>query len=633
MLSYDEKQFFAPAPESSPKPSFFGGAVPRSIPERVEDTSRLLRDTLDRLMRFEGYIKEKYDNLMASMTQDNVTFKQLMEDGCKDFIATVQAEVNLFESNIQATLGLFENATNSQIAEHLERIKAAEMFMRDNLQATLDALLHSMEEEGSLSGVIESDLFKNVKTFGAKGDGATDDTEAIKKAIAALPNGGTVYFPSGVYCVSADIDVTSYITLVGDYRTSIIERLPNALEDYAIFKVTGATGVVFRDLVIQGDKLLHTGSAGEWGMGISFLSAKDCTIDHCIIYDAWGDGVYIGSQSVDEPCSYINILNSSIHSNRRNGVSVINADHLVIDNCGIENNMGTAPEYGVCFECNNAKESVKNAIVSNCRFSDNKYGIGISDSSSVYEVTVDGCVFGSNNGVYVCRTQVDDIGGYFNIQNSIFNSKNGFIFDAKTPAGMPVLIDGCKFFCEAIPIRIGDSNMNLDVVLGGITVNNCSFIRWGNDYYPVMIRSGVHANASYDAISIDGTVLPNTHSMIFASAQTTGNIRLSDRTVPEKNFASDIIMNAAGSIFTHANMNVSSGDKTVMLAETFPYGVDVHFRVTGSNAHKVNFTCENGIFAQVSDSATSVSISGIYSGVTIRHEAPNRWSYRKESNN
>lgn len=39
----------------------------------------------------------------------------------------------------------------------------------------------------------------NVKDFGAKGDGETDDTHFIQCAINACPKGGRVYIPAGVY--------------------------------------------------------------------------------------------------------------------------------------------------------------------------------------------------------------------------------------------------------------------------------------------------------------------------------------------------------------------------------------------------------------------------------------------------
>ncbi|MGA8599412.1 MAG: glycosyl hydrolase family 28-related protein [Bryobacteraceae bacterium] len=59
--------------------------------------------------------------------------------------------------------------------------------------------------------------YYNVRKYGAKGDGVTDDTAAIKSAMAASlsganqPNrgaggrGGTVYFPSGIYVVSSTL--------------------------------------------------------------------------------------------------------------------------------------------------------------------------------------------------------------------------------------------------------------------------------------------------------------------------------------------------------------------------------------------------------------------------------------------
>lgn len=45
----------------------------------------------------------------------------------------------------------------------------------------------------------------NVKDFGAKGDGVTDDTDAL---IAAYRS-GNVYYPPGVYRVTRTIDVSS----------------------------------------------------------------------------------------------------------------------------------------------------------------------------------------------------------------------------------------------------------------------------------------------------------------------------------------------------------------------------------------------------------------------------------------
>ena len=52
----------------------------------------------------------------------------------------------------------------------------------------------------------------NVKDFGAKGDGQTDDTAAIQRAVLLLPSGGRLVFPEGVYH-TGPILLKSHMTL------------------------------------------------------------------------------------------------------------------------------------------------------------------------------------------------------------------------------------------------------------------------------------------------------------------------------------------------------------------------------------------------------------------------------------
>lgn len=56
------------------------------------------------------------------------------------------------------------------------------------------------KSDGIMKSVINN--YVNVKDFGAKGDGVTDDTEAIQNAIYSCPEGGTVFFPEGEYLLS-----------------------------------------------------------------------------------------------------------------------------------------------------------------------------------------------------------------------------------------------------------------------------------------------------------------------------------------------------------------------------------------------------------------------------------------------
>ncbi|PFH55253.1 hypothetical protein XA68_10261 [Ophiocordyceps unilateralis] len=81
-------------------------------------------------------------------------------------------------------------------------------------------------------------VFRNIRDYGAKGDGHTDDTEAINRAIAEGPRCGQgcdsntitpaiVYFPPGDYRVSKPIIPLYYTQLVGDFvRRPTIRPLP-----------------------------------------------------------------------------------------------------------------------------------------------------------------------------------------------------------------------------------------------------------------------------------------------------------------------------------------------------------------------------------------------------------------------
>lgn len=69
----------------------------------------------------------------------------------------------------------------------------------------------------------------NVKEFGAVGDGITDDTASIKKAIDKLKNKkGVLYFPSGVYKTSTII-LNDNMSIVGETKYTVIKSLSDNL--------------------------------------------------------------------------------------------------------------------------------------------------------------------------------------------------------------------------------------------------------------------------------------------------------------------------------------------------------------------------------------------------------------------
>lgn len=62
----------------------------------------------------------------------------------------------------------------------------------------------------------------NVRGYGAVGDGTTDDTTAIRNAITAVPDGGTLYIPTGKFRVTDTITINKPISILGSGSTSAI---------------------------------------------------------------------------------------------------------------------------------------------------------------------------------------------------------------------------------------------------------------------------------------------------------------------------------------------------------------------------------------------------------------------------
>lgn len=113
----------------------------------------------------------------------------------------------------------------------------------------------------------------NVLGFGAKGDGVTDDTDAIQKAIDAAQNythgnvnrGGIVFLPTGVYLVSKTLLITNEVKIMGQGQATIdgaTHIVPASLGFDVIKMVNVNWGVVLEGFHIKAYS--YTGSGGHF---------------------------------------------------------------------------------------------------------------------------------------------------------------------------------------------------------------------------------------------------------------------------------------------------------------------------------------------------------------------------------
>lgn len=151
--------------------------------------------------------------------------------------------------------------------------------------------------------------FTSVRSYGAKGDGSTDDTSAINQALAA---GGPVYFPPGNYVyvgsmtllptrsyrIYGDGPGVSIILFTGNPNTGIygpdmgtntlnVEGLTLKANSYncgtAIYAVFGESSTKFRTAAIHNVQIIGStrdGSTGfYWTSGINLSKAQNSVID------------------------------------------------------------------------------------------------------------------------------------------------------------------------------------------------------------------------------------------------------------------------------------------------------------------------------------------------------------------
>ena len=222
---------------------------------------------------------------------------------------------------------------------------AAGLTMR---QADVTTVAYREKTEDSLnSSVTTSETAGfDVTKVGATGSDSSDDTQAIQNA---LDKYDSVYIPDGTYYINVDrmLHLNSGQTLTLS-EGATLQAMPTASGYYRIITISNVTDVAVSGGRIVGDRTVHTGSSGEWGMGIAVENgSKDVAISNIAISNCWGDGVFLGDGAT---VSNVTLDNVVCDNNRRQGLSITNAVHVTITDCTFKNTNGTAPEAGIDIE-------------------------------------------------------------------------------------------------------------------------------------------------------------------------------------------------------------------------------------------------------------------------------------------
>jgi hypothetical protein len=132
-----------------------------------------------------------------------------------------------------------------------------------------------------------SDFF-NVVTYGATGNGSTNDTTSVQDAItAAAAVGGIVYLPPGTYLCDT-LTMSRNVSMLGAGWDSIIKSNGAAtLLDYPTWSVWSYKGARLQDFALDG--------ASTGTIGIDFEGAAYFTLDRLQIHDFTDQGLRLRS--------------------------------------------------------------------------------------------------------------------------------------------------------------------------------------------------------------------------------------------------------------------------------------------------------------------------------------------------
>lgn len=250
------------------------------------------------------------------------------------------------------------------------------------------------------------------RRFGARGDGRTDDTRALQRAIDMAEGGGIVDVPAGVYLIDAKHSLVLrngvHLRLA---QGAELHAIPNELPRAYVLLIQRVSDVKVTGGRIVGERDRHMGTTGEWGHGIAIYGGVRVAIRDIRIERCWGDGISIGGKKSSKtqlnPSTDIEIANITCVGNRRQGLSVGRSRRVWVHDSTFTDTGGTPPSAGIDVEPDKG-DITKGVRIERCVCKRNR-GPGIQVWHDTFDVEIRDCTLEENRNTGILAVGAQDL--------------------------------------------------------------------------------------------------------------------------------------------------------------------------------------------------------------------------------
>lgn len=379
----------------------------------------------------------------------------------------------------------YHTKNDGAFGSHIFRLKGVKTTETDNSGTIIIATIGGVDYVYEL----QYDGAVNVKWFGAKGDGVTDDSTVIK-TILESSEFNYIYIPRGIYALIGDtiINTSTYKTVIGEgHESSIFKQIDSGL----FFK--SPQFITFENVQFSGNNLNSIQQEIRMS-NFNNVTFRDCT------FRGYGSGDGINKSG--STCIYMIAVDEDSTT-----MSAGNSDAFIFDNC---NFYGSARKtnFGIRVYTNfgaNQTYTCTNGKIINSNFGGFNWNAVEIAGRNTSRIIIDNCV-GNLNGL--CPFEIDKGAHHCSITNIKINRLLGNI-DKDANPNTRIAVAGIQGYLPTEGYAYNNTIADVKAIL----------LKSDIDEFNSYVTSGVLCSSmayTYDCeiknvtVSIDG--IPNRHT-------------------------------------------------------------------------------------------------------------------------